>query len=64
MPQEIFDAQEFLEISKRAKECRIKRLGDTIKLKLRTSKRLYTIKLPKGEAEALLNNIRCEKVEV
>lgn len=64
MPQEIFDAEKFLEIAERSRECRIKRLGEVVKLKLRTSRRLYTIKLPRREAEALLNKIRCEKVEV
>jgi len=64
VPQEIFDKEKFLEIAERAKECRIKRLGGIVKLKLRTRRRLYTIKLPKGEAEALLNKIKCEKVEV
>lgn len=64
MPQEIFDSQKFLEISERAEECRIKRLGDTVKLKLRTSRQLYTIKLPKTEGEALLEKIKCQKIEL
>ncbi|MFB0543598.1 MAG: 50S ribosomal protein L38e [Candidatus Bathyarchaeia archaeon] len=64
MPQEIFDAEKFLEIAGRASECQIKRLEEVVKLKLRTSRRLYTIKLPRREAEALLNKIKCEKVEV
>lgn len=64
MPQEIFDTEKFLEIAERARECRIKRLEEVVKLKLKTSRRLYTIKLPRREAEALLNKIRCEKVEV
>lgn len=64
MPQEIVDSEKFLEISQRAKECHIKRLGDAVKLKLRTSRQLYTIKLPKAEAEALLEKIKCEKIEI
>lgn len=64
MPQEIVDPEKFLEISQRAEECRIKRLRDTVKLKLRTSRQLYTIKLPKAEAESLLGKIKCEKIEV
>ena len=64
MPQEIFASEKFLELSQQAKECRIKRLGDTVKLKLRTSRQLYTIKLPSAEAEALLEKIKCEKIEV
>ena len=64
MPQEIFNTEKFLEVSQQAEECRIKRLRDTVKLKLRTSRQLYTIKLPKAEAEALLGKIKCEKIEV
>jgi len=64
LPQEIFNTEKFLEVSQRAEECRIKRLRDTVKLKLRTSRQLYTIKLPKAEAETLLDKIKCEKIEV
>jgi len=35
-----------------------------VKLKLRTSRQLYTIKLPKAEGEALLEKIKCDKVEL
>lgn len=64
MPQEINNPEKFLEIAERAKECRIKRLKDTVKLKLKTNKQLYTIKLPTAEAETLLQKIKCEKVEL
>jgi len=64
MPQEIFDSAKFLELAEKASECRVKRQGESVKLKLRTSRRLYTIKLPTSEANALLEKIKCEKVEL
>ncbi|MCK5304100.1 MAG: 50S ribosomal protein L38e [Candidatus Heimdallarchaeota archaeon] len=38
-------------------ELRTKRSKDIIKLKFRTKKRLYTIKLPLKEAEALISEL-------
>lgn len=63
MPIEIFDENEFLEIAKRAHECRVKRGDEIVKLKLRTKKRLYTIKLPPEKADELLSKIECPKRE-
>ena len=63
MPAEIFDADEFLTLAEKATECRVKRLGDTMKLKLRTSSRLYTIKLDKSKGEEILGKIKCTKTE-
>lgn len=64
MPEEVFDVERFVEISTRASECRVKRLGEVTKLKLRTKRRLYTIKLPAEEAEGLLKKLKCRVVEV
>ncbi len=64
MPQEIFDPEEFLEISKRARECRVKRLKSVVKLKLRTQRQLYTLKVPPEKAEELLKKVECKIVEV
>ncbi|KON31228.1 hypothetical protein AC482_01355 [miscellaneous Crenarchaeota group-15 archaeon DG-45] len=64
MPKEIFDRDEFLALAEKASECRVKRLGDVMKLKLRTSKQLYTIKLESAEGEDLLEKIRCPKKEL
>jgi hypothetical protein len=64
MPREILDSDEFLELSEKASECRIKKLGDNTKLKLRTPRMLYTIKLDKTEAEELLKKIQCTKIEL
>ena len=38
-------------------EVRTKRSKDIVKVKFRTKKRLYTIKLPLKEAESLINDI-------
>ena len=39
-------------------------LGDVMKLKLRTSRHLYTIKLESAEGKELLKKINCPKKEV
>ena len=64
MPVEIFDKEKFLELSGKAEECRIKKNKDNTKLKLRTGKYLYTIKLEPDEADELLGKINCPKNEI
>lgn len=63
MPEEIHDPEEFLKLSEKASECRVKRLGEEMKIKLRTPRRLYTIKLKSAEGEELLGKIKCSKKE-
>lgn len=63
MPSEIFDSEEFIRISERASECRVKRLKDVVKLKLRTPSQLYTMKLEPDKAADLLKLVKCEVVE-
>ena len=62
-PKEIFDTEEFLTLAEEASKCLVKRLDDVTKLKLRTPRYLYTIKLGTSEAEELLGKIRCPKEE-
>ncbi|MEM2463955.1 MAG: hypothetical protein QXY07_04655, partial [Candidatus Bathyarchaeia archaeon] len=50
MPTEIFDVDKFVEISERAEYCAVKRLKDVVKLKLRTPKMLYTLKVEPSKA--------------
>ena len=64
MPVEIFDKEKFLELSGKADECRVKKNKDNTKLKLRTGKYLYTIKLKPAEADELLGKISCPKSEI
>ena len=63
MPTEIANAEEFVKISERASECRVKRLKDIVRLKLRTAKQLYTIKVDPTKAAEMLKQIRCEVIE-
>ena len=64
MPTEIVDVEEFVKLSEKAEECRIKRLKDTVKLKIKTSGRLYTLKLETGKADALIKRLKCKTTEV
>ncbi|RJS77231.1 50S ribosomal protein L38e [Candidatus Bathyarchaeota archaeon] len=64
MPREIFDVEEFIKLSEKASHCRIKRLKDIVKLKLRTSRMLYTLKVDPEKAEEVIKRLRCEIVEV
>ncbi|MFX1391282.1 MAG: hypothetical protein ACFE9Z_14550 [Promethearchaeota archaeon] len=64
MPREIFDEDKFLEISEYAIHCRVKRLKEIVKLKLRTKKILYTFKTDPTTAERLLRDISCDVIEL
>jgi hypothetical protein len=64
VPSEIFDVEKFVEISGRADYCLVKRLRDVVKLKLRTSKRLYTLKVEPAKAEEVIKKLQCEIREI
>ncbi len=64
MPEEIFDVERFVELSEKALECRVKRLGEYVKLKLRTRRRLYTLKVEADEADEILRRVKCKVVEL
>jgi len=64
VPREILDEEKFLEISEYAIHCRVKRLKEIVKLKLRTKKILYTYKTDPTTAERLLRNITCDIIEL
>jgi ferritin-like protein len=64
MPSEIFDSEKFVEISGRADYCAVKRLKTIVKLKLRTSKRLYTLKAEPATAEEIIKKLQCEIHEI
>ncbi|MEM1540223.1 MAG: hypothetical protein QXJ07_02425 [Candidatus Bathyarchaeia archaeon] len=64
MPTEIVDVDKFVEISGRAEYCAIKRLKDVVKLKLRTSKMLYTLKVEPSMAEEIIKKLKCEIREI
>jgi len=64
IPSEVFDVDQFVEISGRADSCAIKRLGGIVKLKLRTAGRLYTLKAEPAKAEEIIKRLQCEVHEV
>ena len=64
MPIEVFDRDEFIDLSNKANECRIKRNKDNTKLKLRTGRYLYTIKLEPNEAGEVISKLGCPTVEI
>ena len=64
MPVELYDPEEFVEMSKKAVECRVIRKGDTVKLKLRSKRYLYTLKTSPKDVEKILSRISCEVREV
>jgi ferritin-like protein len=64
MPSEIFDVEKFVTISANAKYCQVKRLKETVKLKLRTPSRLYTLKVEPLNADEVIKKLKCEIQEL
>ncbi|WP_455367423.1 hypothetical protein [[Eubacterium] cellulosolvens] len=64
MPTELLNEEDFIRLSETAFECRVKRVRDAVKLKLRTPKKIYTFKTDEGKAEAILKKVRCEVAEI
>jgi ferritin-like protein len=64
LPSEISDPERFIEISGNAKYCAVKRLRDVVKLKLRTPKKLYTLKVEPLKAEEVIKRLQCEIREI
>ena len=60
MPSEIVDVNKFIELSSRAEYCAVKRLKDIVKLKVRTPKQLYTLKVEPLKAEEIIKKLQCE----
>jgi ferritin-like protein len=64
MPAEISDAEKFVALSAKAKYCSVKRLKDVVKLKLRTSSQLYTLKVAPLDVDELIKKLKCKIEEV
>ncbi len=67
MPVEVYDRSKFIEISSRAELCRVVRREKEgiAKVKARTKRYLYTIKIPVNELEEFIKQLKCkELVEV
>ncbi|MCS7120810.1 MAG: hypothetical protein RMJ07_02460 [Nitrososphaerota archaeon] len=60
MPTEITDVEKFIELSGRAKYCLVKRLNEVVKLKLRTPRMLYTLKVEASDVEEIIKKLKCE----
>jgi ferritin-like protein len=60
MPSEITDVDKFVAMSAKAKHCSVQRLKDTVKLKLRTSHQLYTLKIEPVRADEIIKKLQCE----
>jgi large subunit ribosomal protein L38e len=63
LPKEITDADEFVKMSEKALECRVKRSEEVVKLKLRMPKQLVTLRVDPAKAAELLKLVKCEVVE-
>jgi len=64
LPREITTEEEFLRLAKNAEECRVKKSGDVVKLKLRTKGMLYTFKTNPNKADELQGKIDCSIVDL
>jgi len=64
MPSEIFDVEKFVALSAKAKYCQVKRLKETVKLKLRTPSTLYTLKVEPLKADETIKKLKCEIQEI
>ena len=64
MPVEVKELDMFLDIAKRAKECRVKRVrkSDIVKIKARTRRYLYTFKTTKDKLDEVLSKLECPKI--
>lgn len=63
-PKEIRDLEEFIKISEHALECRVVKLEDKgiAKVKARTRRYLYTIKIPLNNLDDFLKKLRCQNI--
>ena len=59
MPSEMFDVEKFVAMSAKAESCSVKRLKDTVKLKLRTPSQLYTLKIEPLRADEIIKKLQC-----
>ncbi len=64
MPVEVFDVDKFAQLSEKAEYCDVKRLKNVVKLKLRTTRTLYTLKVEPTRTDEVLKKLKCETREV
>jgi large subunit ribosomal protein L38e len=65
MPKEVKNPEEFVRISERAVECRVVKLEDegVAKVKARTKRYLYTIKIPLSQLEEFIKKLKCQNIK-
>jgi ferritin-like protein len=64
MPKEINNVDEFIKLSEKAEICRIRKCDDTVSLKLRTRKVLYTLKVERSKLDEVVKKLKCDTEEV
>ncbi|MEB3851427.1 MAG: hypothetical protein LRS49_02445 [Desulfurococcales archaeon] len=64
MPVEVRSLEEFVEITRRAVECRVKRARQkgVVKVKARTRRYLYTYKTTEDKLGEVLSKVKCKKI--
>ena len=64
MPIEVYDKEEFIRITERAEECRVvvNEKKNVAKVKARTKRYLYTIKVSPEELDEFLKKLKCSKI--
>jgi len=65
MPVEIKELEEFVKITERALECRVKRSRrekGIVKVKARTKRYLYTYKTSEDKLNEVLSKVKCKRV--
>jgi large subunit ribosomal protein L38e len=65
MPKEITSREEFIRITERAVECRVVKneKEGVAKIKARTPRYLYTIKIPISELDEFLKQLKCQNIK-
>jgi len=63
VPTEIFDQDEFVQLSSRADYCTMKRLKRSVKVKLRTKGKMFTLKLKTSDADEIVKKLKCDILE-
>ena len=57
------DVDPFLKLAENAENCSVKWLGNSVKLKLKTPRRLHTLRVEKGIAEDVLKKLKRKTIE-
>jgi len=64
LPVEVLDVDEFVRLSEKAEYCRVKKVKNMTKLKLRTKNELYTLKIEPKKTDEVFKKLKCEIKEI